>query len=62
MKEISNIDKEIINNWFEASQRYMESEDLLLDILSMPFYKRIFCGKLITKYFERVLNKTQKQN
>jgi hypothetical protein len=39
------------------SQRYMDDEELLLEIMKMPFWKRLFLRRKIINHMKRMLNK-----
>lgn len=48
-KEEENLEW-IFNMYKDCSNRYIEAESKLLEIMELPFYKRIFCKKIIFEY------------
>jgi len=44
-------------NWLMSkiectSERYMEAEKKIIEIIDMPWYKRVFCGRTLLKFLK----------
>jgi len=44
-------------NWLMSkmectSERYMEAEKKIIDIIDMPWYKRLFCGRTLLNFLK----------
>lgn len=35
-----------------TSERYMEAEKMILEVIGMPWYKRLFCGRKLLRFLE----------
>lgn len=43
----------LISQWELSTDRYIEAENIILEVINMPWYRKIFCGKKLLSFLKK---------